>query len=126
MLNQKILDTKLMDKVTVKFGTFTKSQVGMTNNIVVRQFGEVVTINGWVSNATLTANTATKIGEISNVTMPPEVIRTYCNVGGNAYQVGTLSYIGLGTNGEIGVTSSNGGSGKAIFFEMAYITGVDS
>lgn len=92
-----------------------------TSQIFVRQYGNVVCIGGWVSNATLTANTRTKIADITGISYPPDVVRAFCNVGANAYSVGTLSYISLSTSGELTVTSSNGGTGKAIYFDICYV-----
>lgn len=105
----------------------TASKVGVvtmttgTSNITVRQSGNTVYIGGWVNNATLTANTNVKIADISGVSLPPDGVRAFCNVGANAYSVGTLSYITLNTSGELYVTSSNGGTGKAIYFDLCYV-----
>lgn len=125
--------TQGSNKAVTSGGTYTAiqqstaSKVGVvtmttgTSNITVRQSGNTVYIGGWVNNATLTANTNVKIADISGVSLPPDGVRAFCNVGANAYSVGTLSYITLNTSGELYVTSSNGGTGKAIYFDLCYV-----
>lgn len=122
MLNLKKLLTKILDRITVKTGTFTKSQSGSTAGFEVKSFGRIAVINGYISGVTLTANTATVIGSISGVPLPTTAVRTVCSVGGNAYSMGTSSYVYVNEQGAVGVTSSNGGSGKSIYFTAAWIS----
>lgn len=104
---------------STKIGTVTIATG--TSNISVRQYGNVVYIGGWVSNATITANAEVKIADISGVSLPPDSVRAFCSVGANAYSAGTMSYITLGTSGGLYVNSSNGGTGKAIYFDICYV-----
>ena len=120
MLNIKKTITKILTGMTTKAGTFTPTQGGMTNALNVHQYGDIVTINGYLNNVTLTTNSNTNIGSISNVDVPTEPVRFICSVGSNAYTMGTHSYGTVTKTGVIEITSSAGGSGKALFFTATY------
>lgn len=102
-------------------GTVTLLQSGAQNSLAIRQYGNVITITGYATGITLTANTETKIGDISGVPFPKEAARTVCSVGGAGYEMGTASYCVINTSGELRIRTSNGGSGKAVFFNITYI-----
>ena len=114
--------TSTIKKMDVKSGGFSKSQGGESVYLVIKQYGNVVAVHGFISNVTLTANTATKLGNITGVGFPPDSVRCVGSVGANAYTMGTASYVAISGDGELFVTSSNGGSGKTVFFSASYIT----
>lgn len=108
-----------IEKQTTITGTFTASTG--TQNFVVKQNGKIVSVNGYVSGATLTAWQTVTLGTISGVSLPPAVIRTIGGVAAQAYQhPEDVGYIGVGTNGEVTVLSNQGGS-KAVYFNLTYI-----
>lgn len=104
----------------VKTGTFTRN-VGTAHDVLVKQDGNTVWVGGFITGASLTANTETVVGSLSGVTPPKAAVRTNCSVGYNAYSTGTFSYLAISTSGNIAVNTSNGGSGKAIYFSVSYI-----
>ena len=120
MLNLKKLLTKVLDRISVKTGTFTKSQSGSTASFEVKRMGSICVLNGYISGVTTTANSETQIGTISGVPLPTTAVRTICSVGNASYSIGTPSYMYIGTDGGVLVTSSNGGSGKAIFVNATW------
>ena len=122
MLNIKKLMTKTLNSFVPKTGTFTKSQSASSSSIFVRQYGKVVSVNGYINGVTTTANAETQIGTLSNIGLPTEHIRALCSVGANGYSMGTPSYMSISVSGAVAVTSSNGGSGKAIYFNITYIS----
>ena len=108
-----------LEKQTTITGAFTASTG--TQNFVVKQNGKVVSVNGFVSGATLTAWQTKTLGTISGVSLPPAVIRTIGGVAAQAYQhPEDVAYIGVGTNGEVTVLSNQDGS-KAVYFNLTYI-----
>ena len=114
--------TALNGNLEVKALTFTlQNQPSATNSLLVRQSGQTVTVFGAVTGLTLTANTETTIGTISGGLLPASPVRGLCSVGSNAYTVGTLSYVAIGATGNVVITTSNGGSGKAVYFNLTYI-----
>lgn len=123
MLDIKKLLTKICDSMRLKTATFTAAQSGISNNLFIRQRCGIVTIYGWLGNATITANTETHLGTLSGIQLPNTNIRLVGSVGSNAYTMGTASYVMIATDGKIMVTSSNGGSGKAVYFNASYIGG---
>lgn len=122
MLNIKKLMTKTLNSFVPKTGTFTKSQSASSPGIFVRQYGKVVVVNGYITDVTMTANAETQIGTLSNIGLPTSAVRALCSVGANAYSMGTPSYVTILVSGAVVVTSSNGGSGKAIYFNITYIS----
>ena len=120
MLNIKKLLTKILDMLNINALTFTKAQSASTANIVARRVGHVVTVNGYISGMSL-ASGENHIGTISvSGYLPAASVRTYCNVGANAYSVGTLSYLVMSTDGKLYITTSNTGSNKVAYFSFSY------
>lgn len=123
----KALDDKiasLNSSLNVKVGAVSLSQTQSSgaSQLMVRQSGHVVSIYGWMSGLTFsTANQTTILGTISGVTKPSDYVRTLCSVGPNAYSVGTVSYLTITPTGEISVSTSNTGSGKAVYFNATYV-----
>lgn len=89
------------------------------SELSIKQVGQVVTINGFVRNATVGSNT--QLGTISGVALPPEVIRTLGGVADQAYQhPSDVAYLTLGTNGNLSVTTTQTGT-KAVYCSFSYI-----
>lgn len=100
-------------------GTFTRS-VGSSDNITVKQYGNVVYVGGYILGATTTTSEM-KIGDISNVSIPTQSTRGTCVVSTQAYEMGTVSYLTITNIGEVRIKTSNSGSSKAIYFNETYI-----
>lgn len=87
---------------------------------LARRSGRTITINGYIANISFTANTATLIGNVNTtVGRPHESVRTLCNVGANAYTVGTLGYLIVQQDGNIYVTTAYEGTG-AVYVSLSY------
>ena len=120
MLNVKKLLTQILNMLTINALTFTKAQSGSNAEIIARRSGHVVTVNGFITGLTLTSG-ENHIGNISaSGWYPVGAIRTVCSVGANAYSMGTVSYLAMTTSGGLYVTTSNTGSGKAVYFSFSY------
>ena len=94
---------------------------GSATDLVVRQYGKVVVINGYVNSASLTSGTPSHIATFSGVSLPTEGIRTLCGVAAAAYQHPTdVAYLYIGTDGKITITSTINGS-RSVYFTASYI-----
>lgn len=101
-----------------KTGTFTPTSG--TQNLMVRQCGRVVTINGYIT-PTLTANTETNIGTVSGVSLPDGPLRFIGGVGAYAYSHPLdVAYLTLATNGNLLINTTVSGA-KAVYFTVSYI-----
>lgn len=90
--------------------------------LVARRHGKTVTINGYVSNMTFTANTEVLIGTVNTSIGRPVTngsVRTLCNIGSNAYSVGTVGYLIIQKDGKIYAKSAYSGTG-AVYFSCSY------
>lgn len=88
--------------------------------LLARRSGRTITINGYIANISFTANTATLIGNVNTtVGRPHDSVRTLCNVGANAYSVGTLGYLIVQQDGNIYVTTAYEGTG-AVYVSLSY------
>ena len=80
---------------TTKTGTFTldSTQSGANKNgVVIKQSGNVVSIQGFISGLTLTAGTSVVLGDISGVSLPPTGLRLMLNQSSAAYKMGDIIY----------------------------------
>ncbi len=105
-----------------KVGTFTLNSdyASASNAIFVRQFGKVVSINGYIDRLpTRNASTEYDVGVISGVSMPPQTVRTRGNVGTNAYSVGADAYINMNASGRIFVYGAS--AWQTAYFSVTYI-----
>lgn len=107
-------------KELTKAGTFTPSG-SITSSLAVKQYGNVVSVHGWLGNVPLTANTDVTLGTLSNVSMPPDAVRTVAGVGANPYgHPADIAYLALGVNGSIIINSIVNGT-RAVFFSFSYV-----
>ena len=103
---------------TYKVGTYTPKTGDA--NLVIRQSGRTVTINGYTTNTSLTAGTEVELGTVSGVALPNFNVRGLCGVAGAAYQhPADVAYITLGTNGKLFVNSTITGT-RAVYFSLSY------
>ena len=107
--------------MAVKTGTFTfEPDFGNADSSLnINQSGNVVTINGFISNATFPATTNSRIGTISGVSLPRQPIRVRGACGPNAYTPGADAYFGLTIGGMLTVYPAS--AGTTVFFSMSYI-----
>lgn len=105
------------DKITSGYKT---GSISGSNSFVVRQYGRVVTINGY-ANMTLNGGTVA-IGTLSGVDWPDDTIRAIAAIAVHAYDppVGT-GYLSIDyTNGKVNINSSISGS-RSVYFSLSYI-----
>lgn len=110
--------------LTVKNGTLvpasTQQSVNVSNLKIV-QYGKIVVMFGFITNVNITSsNTNQTIGTIRDVPAPSTAVRTYCNVGDNAYSIGAVSYLYIGTDGIV-IKTSSAGSGKAVYLNAVWV-----
>ena len=110
----------LNSNLTTKTGFVTKAQDSSAHQLTVKQFGNVVSVSGFVRELSLTANTAINIATISGVKMPQDTIRTVGLSGSNAYSLGTPCYIALATSGLITATVASA-SDTVVRFSFCYV-----
>ena len=112
--------TDKLTKQTTITGTFTATTG--TSNVIVKQNGKIVSVNGYVSGASLTGWQTTTLGKITGVSLPPSTIRTIGGVAAQAYQhPEDIAYIAVNdSNGDITVLTNQTGS-KAVYFNLTYI-----
>ena len=111
----------LNSKIATKAGSVTDIPSGATNNLTVRQSGNVVSVWGYINGLSLSANTQTKIAKIGTVSLPNNAVRTLCMVSSAAYLPGTVAYLIIDTNGEIAVNCPEAASNKSVLFNATYI-----
>lgn len=116
------LNNSLTQCSSVANGTLTlhSSQSSATNNITIKQNNHVVCVWGFLAGIT-TSSSGTTIGTVSGVSLPTNNVRFLCSVGSNAYSTGTPTYAVLGTNGSLELGATADGSGRAVYFDIAYI-----
>lgn len=66
-------------------------------------------------------NSHVLLGRISNVKLPATEVRGLCMVGANAYSATTPSYVVVSPSGDLGIASTNTGTGKAVYFNLTWI-----
>lgn len=87
--------TAIDDIVSTKTGAFTLDQTqsgANKNGLLIKQSGNVVSIQGFISGLTLTAGTSTVIGVVSGVSLPPTGLRLMLNQTTAAYTMGDTIY----------------------------------
>lgn len=114
--------TGTIKSIKQKTGTVTKIGNAGVSNIVVKQFGKVVTVNGYADNISVgTANSNVNVATVSGVSLPPTIIRTFCGVGNNAYSPPqNIGFLGFDTNGTLYIQSPSTGT-KQIYLSFSYV-----
>ena len=111
----------LNSKLTQRTGSLT-SFGGYTtgSNLNIRQFGNIVIINGYVELLPIDANQEINIGTISGVSLPSEAIRTVCAMSSLAYNPPTsMAYCAISTSGQLKITAPSSGA-TAMYMNIAY------
>ena len=105
---------------TTKEGTITPASSDINvANVIVRQYGNVVTMSGYAYNVPVSSNAV--IFTISGVSNPSYAIRGVCGVAAHAYDhPEDVAYITLGTNGVLSINSTLSGN-KFVYFSLSYI-----
>lgn len=120
----------LTSELAVKTGTFTTNTTNHPNvntNISVKQFGSVVSINGYLSNlSALSSTDARRLGTISGVSLPSSFIRTICAFADHAYDPPSeVIYLSIdNSTGNVGVNLSSGSqsaTNKSVYFSVCYV-----
>lgn len=115
----KILE--IINSIDPKAGGFSRS-LGTAHSVFVMQSGKIVMVTGYVSGATITANTETEIGRITGVDLPENIVRTVCAVSSQAYNAPTsMAYAYINTAGRLGFNSSSAGTNRAVYFTITYV-----
>lgn len=111
-----------LDSLNSKISGIVSAAGGSTvTGLSVTQYGKVVVISGYVSGASLSANTSSHIATISGISLPSSAIRTLCGVAANAYKhPDDVAYCAISTEGKIMVTSTESGS-RAVYLTVSYI-----
>lgn len=116
---------ELTDELAVKVGTATgvSGSVFYLNELDVRQYGRVVTINGYAEHITAAADTVTQIGTISGISLPIKEIRAIGGVAAHAYNAPTkIAYINISSStGNIFVRCTEALNDQSIYFSISYI-----
>ena len=120
----------LKERVTaleaVNTGIFTVDESllpNAENNIIVRQVGKVISINGYMIKVNLpNPNTTYILGKLSNISMPPTNIRALGCVANAAYENGDSVYTTIGTDGTMAIkTRTLVGNSESVYFNITYI-----
>lgn len=108
--------------VPYRYDPYTTVWQNLANaTLYARRNGRTVTINGYVDNLLFTSGTALTLGTINNeIGKPVQQIRALCNIGSNAYSVGEVAYLTVGTDGQLKVTPKTYSGTGAVFLSFAY------
>jgi hypothetical protein len=108
--------------VPYRYDPYTTAWQNIANGtLYARRNGRTVTINGYVDNVSFTAGSATSLGTINNeIGKPVQQVRAICSIGLNAYTFGEPSYITIGTDGNVVVTSKTYSGTGTVFFSVSY------
>ena len=107
-------------KKEYKTGSVTASGSVDTSNLVVKQDGNVVVINGFASNVPLN-NAQIKIGDLYGVPFPKASVRSLAGCAANAYgHPADVAYLVVGNGGDIQVNSTIVGT-RVVYFSVSYI-----
>ena len=119
-----IKGTKSLDTLTTTVtGTKTASSTDINvGNVVIKQYGNVVTVNGYAENVPVQAGTTVAFCTISGVSLPAADLRTTCGIARAAWaEPDEVGYIILETNGSLKVRSKTISASKYIYFSFSYI-----
>lgn len=95
---------------------------GAANNLVIKQYGKVVSIQGWISSLGALNVGPNLLGTIGGVDFPPNTIRTVFKIADAAYSNGTICYGIIDTNGEVTVTlPTSKSSGQTVTISVTYV-----
>ncbi len=116
--------SRIRGRSTVITGTYkhVTPHGSASNNLFINQVGNVVSINGYVSGLAALSTGENTIGQISDVSTPPAIVRTICTIANAAYSNGDQVYCSLDMDGYISITPRAATSaGKTVYLSIAYI-----
>ena len=115
-------NVELTQDTTYKTGSFAAGESGFFHSLTIKQFGKVVTINGYVQNISPVGNTPLVLGTVSGVDMPPLDLRATAAIASAAYEdPSQMAYLTLTTSGELKVRCENAATNVAAYFSVSYI-----
>ena len=115
-------NVELTQDTTYKTGSFAAGESGFFHSLAIKQFGKVVTINGYVQNISPVGNTPLVLGTVSDVDMPPLDLRATAAIASAAYEdPSQMAYLTLTTSGELKVRCENTATNVATYFSVSYI-----
>lgn len=104
-----------------KTGGFTKASSDLNDHLSIKQFGKVITVNGYIESVTASANTQFTLGTISGVDAPPIPIRTTAGVASAGYNPPEqIGYLSLSTGNSLVITVTEAITSKALYFSFSY------
>ena len=87
-----------------------------------KQYGNVVSINGYAKIDSISANTDLTIGNIGDLTPPNDTIRGMCILCENAYDsTGDIAYFVVGTNGSVIIKTATARTNWYVRVSVTYI-----
>lgn len=93
----------------------------INNTLSFEVVGKMVFINGYVTGLSITSE-GVNIGSLpSGVPIPKNTIRENCNVGTNAYDVGSQGYFTISDTGTITVKCASGKTASAFYVSCSYV-----
>lgn len=93
----------------------------INNTLSFEVVGKMVFINGYVTGLSITPE-GVNIGSLpSGVPIPKNTIRENCNVGANAYDVGSQGYFTISDTGTITVKCASGKTASAFYVSCSYV-----
>ena len=110
-------NSSVEDKLT----TIKTCRVGSSGELEVAQYGRVVTINGYMQVASITAGDVITIGNVGICDPPRNVIRGTCIVCQNAWLNGDVAYMSISTDGVISITAPTARTNWYVRTSITYI-----
>lgn len=104
-----------------KTGSFTKASSDIIDRLSIKQFGKVITVNGYIEGVTASANSQFTLGTISGVDVPPVAIRTIAGVASAGYNPPEqIGYLSLSTGNSLAITVTEAITSKVLYFSFSY------
>lgn len=103
------------------FGGGTVKKHVVVGAIIAKQYGKVVSIQGYERIASISANVYTELGNIGDLLKPTDVIRGSCIIGENAYGNGDVAYLAVGTDGKVNFTAPTSRTNWFVRVSITYI-----
>jgi len=114
-----IQSTNVSDAVN-QFST-VKSRT-ILGSLGAKQYGKVVSINGYAKIDSISANTDLTIGNIGDLIPPNDAIRGMCVLCQNAYDsTGDVAYFVVGTNGSVSIRTATARTNWYVRASVTYI-----
>lgn len=100
-------------------GGFNPNGSVAANNLLIKQSGNVVFVGGYLQNVPAGSNV--RLGTLTGVSPPNNVLRFLCGVADQAYQhPQDVAYCTIGTDLSLTINSTASGT-KTVYFNVAWI-----